>query len=274
MDDNLPARTSRLRLPLAHIVALLSVLIGCHSSAGPKPQSVTALVAASTRDAVKELADRFTGETGIEVRLAADDTGKLAQQIANGAPAQVFLSANEKWAKYLDDKGLTAEKVSLLGNSLVIVVPAGSATKTLKPEDLLGADIKRIALAGPTVPAGMYARQALGKLKLLEPLEKAQKIVSGENVRVTLAYAERGEVEAAVVYSTDALISSKVRAVFTFPAELHEPIVYPLVLLKPAADVAGGSSDGGRRFYDYLKSSAAGETFRHYGFQVPAAQPK
>ena len=203
---------SRLRSLLVTAV-LGAIVTGC----GRAKEPITALVAASTCDAVKELADRFTGETGIEVRLAADDSGKLAQQIANGAPAQVFLSANEKWAKYLVDKGLTAEDFSLLGNSLVIVVPADSPTKALKPDDLLDVGVRRIALAGPTVPAGMYARQALTKLKLLEPLEKAKKIVSGDNVRTTLAYAERGEVEAAIVYSTDALISDKVRAVFTFP---------------------------------------------------------
>ena len=88
----------------------------------------------------------------------------------------------------------------------------------------------------------------------------------------TLAYAERGEVEAAIVYSTDALITDKVRVGFAFPAELHEPIVYPLVLLKPAAGAISAPADGGRKIYEYLKSPAAAATFRHYGFRSPVDQ--
>jgi molybdate transport system substrate-binding protein len=251
---------------------LAAMLGGCNSkrpAPSGQPRAVMALVAASAQDAVNDLSPRFTADTGVEVHVVADDSGKLAQQIANGAPAQVFLSANKKWVDFLAGKGLIAERTDLLGNSLVIVVPANGKATVHDPADLLAPQIAHIALAGPNVPAGIYGRQALTKLGLLDKLEEQKKIVSGENVRATLAYAERGETEAAIVYSTDARISDKVRAVYTFPASTHDPIVYPLVLLMPEAKTADGGSDAGRKFYDFLKSPAAADAFRRRGFGTP-----
>jgi molybdate transport system substrate-binding protein len=121
--------------------------------------------------------------------------------------------------------------------------------------------LKRLALAGPTVPAGIYARQALQKLNLLESLVADKKIIAGDNVRVTLTYVERGEVDAGIVYATDAKISDKVDLVYTFPAETHDPIRYPLVLLK-----AGDAS--ARSFYDYLQSQKAKDIFAKHGFSL------
>ena len=122
---------------------------------------------------------------------------------------------------------------------------------------------KRIAVAGPTVPAGIYARQALKKLKLLDMLEADKKIVAGDNVRVTLTYVERGEVEAGIVYATDARISDKVEQVYTFAADTHEPIRYPLVLLK-----SGQTSTSARAFFEYLQSAKAKEIFEKQGFTL------
>jgi molybdate transport system substrate-binding protein len=131
------------------------------------------------------------------------------------------------------------------------------------PRDLTGAEVRRVALAGPNVPAGIYARQALQKLRLWDALEKGRRVVSGENVRVTLAYVERGEVEAGIVYSTDARITKQVEQVHAFDPSTHDPIRYPLVLLQRGAGHAGA-----RKFYDYLRSPGAGEVFRKYGFSV------
>src|SRR5262249_54132984 len=163
-----------------------------------------ALVAASTKDAIQEIATLFGENTKTEVRIIADDSSKLAAQIVNGAPAHLFLSANEKWADFVADKGYEHERVPLLGNTLVIVVPKGNPGGVSRPEDLLRAEVKKIALAGPTVPAGIYARQALKHLKLWEPLERSQKVVGGENVRFTLSFVERAEADAGIVYGTDA----------------------------------------------------------------------
>jgi molybdate transport system substrate-binding protein len=247
---------------------LLAVcLFGC-SSGGDSARTtagqraVLALVAASTQDAVNEAAAGFTTETGIAVKLIPDDSSKLATQIINGAPADVFLSANEKWADYVKDKGFAQQVVPLLGNDLVLVVPRGNPARVSKPEDLTTAAVKRVAVAGPTVPAGIYAREVLRRLGLWDQLEKDKKIVTGENVRGTLTYVKRGEADAGVVYSTDARITAEVQTAYTFPAATHEPIVYPLVLLQAAE-----KKEAARKFYDYLQSPAAAEIFVKYGFR-------
>ncbi|OAI44923.1 hypothetical protein AYO44_13390 [Planctomycetaceae bacterium SCGC AG-212-F19] len=219
------------------------------------------LVAASTTDAVQEIGAQFSLETGIAVKINADDSSKLATQIAHDAPGDIFLSANEQWASFVKDKGFAQEATPLLGNALVIVVPKGNSAQVRKPEDLTGPAVKRVALAGPTVPAGIYARQALKSLKLWDELEKEKKVVAGENVRVTLTYVERGEADAGIVYATDARITEKVQVVYTFEPGTHDPIVYPLVLTK-----AGPKNPAARKFYDYLLSPSAVATFQKHGF--------
>jgi molybdate transport system substrate-binding protein len=244
---------------------------GCGGSTEKSPGGpadggrVLALVAASTRDAVREAAAGFAREGNGEVRISADDSSKLAQQIAEGAPADLYLSANEKWADFVTEKGFAEERTLLLGGSLVIVVPKGNPAGAGKPQDLTRRGVKHLAVAGPTVPAGIYARQALGKLGLWGDLEG--KVVSGESVRVTLAFVERGEAEAGIVYATDAKISDRVERVYEFDPATHEPIRYPLVLLKGARD-----HPAARRFYDYLQTPRAADIFRKYGFQVPGAK--
>jgi molybdate transport system substrate-binding protein len=224
---------------------------------------VLCLVAASTGDAVEEVAAAFTAETGQPVKVNPDDSSKLAQQIVNGAPAHLFLSANQKWADHVREQGHAEEVRALLGNSLVLVVPKGNPGAVRRPEDLAGTSVKRVGVAGPTVPAGIYARQALTRLGLWDDLEKRNKLATGENVRVTLAYVERGEVEAGVVYATDARVTEAVETVYEFDPSLHDSIVYPLVLLRE-----GAGNEGARRFYDYLRSGRAAEVFRRHGFRV------
>jgi molybdate transport system substrate-binding protein len=228
-----------------------------------KEGPVVAFVAASTKDAVQEIADAFTKERKVEVKINADDSSKLATQIVEGAPADVFLSANEKWADFVKDKGLAQETTPLLGNSLVIVVPAGNPAMVARPEDLTKSAVKRVAVAGSTVPAGIYARQALKKLGLWNALEKEKKAVPGDNVRVALTYVERGEVEAGVVYATDAKLTKKVEQVYTFDPSAHDPIRYPLVLLKERPRTRDGQA-----FFESLQSPAAAAVFRKYGFTV------
>lgn len=256
------------RMAFAFAAGLLFLGVpGCgQGPVSPPPSgsrgSVTALVAASTQDAIRESATGFTAETGIEVKLNSDDSSKLATQIVNGAPADLFLSANEKWAEFVQAKGFALETVSLLGNGLVIIVPRGNPARIAQPKDLARPAVKRLALAGPTVPAGIYARQALTKLDLWRELDQANKIIEGENVRVALTYVERGEAEAGIVYATDATISNRVEVVSTFAAGVHEPIVYPLILLK-----AGEQNEAAQKFYAFLRSPRAAEIFRKYGFR-------
>ncbi len=245
------------------LLLVATAFAGCNRGAeAPKAnEPVVAFVAASTNDAVQEIAKAFTTEKKIEVKINADDSSKLATQITLDAPAHVFLSANEKWAEFVKEKGYAQGTTLLLGNSLVIVTPKGNPAAVTKADDLTKASVKRVAVAGPTVPAGIYARVALKKLKLWDALDADKKIVAGDNVRVTLTYVERGEAEAGIVYATDALISEKVENVYTFAADTHEPIRYPLVLLK-----SGQSSASARAFYDYLQSAKAKEVFAKQGF--------
>jgi molybdate transport system substrate-binding protein len=241
-------------------------VLGCSGQNQPPQahESVTVFVAASTKDAVTEIASAFKDEMQIEVRISADDSSKLAMQIVQEAPAQLFLSANEKWADYVKEKGLAHETRLLLGNTLVLVTPKGNPANVHGAEDLSKVAVKRVAIAGPTVPAGIYGRQALKNLKFWDSLEAGKKIISGENVRVTLAYVEQGEVDAGIVYATDAKISDKIDLVYTFPATSHEPIRYPLVLLK-----AGDSSSTARSFFEYIQSDRAREIFARHGFSLP-----
>jgi molybdate transport system substrate-binding protein len=243
-------------------VALLGVnvilMAGCQS-AKPSSQSVVVLAAASTREAIQEITGLFTRDTGITVHISADDSSKLAEQIVNGSPADLFLSAHEKWASYVKDKGKARSSCRLFGNSLVLVVPKGNPAAVTRPDDLAKAAVKRIALAGPTVPAGMYGRQALQKLNVWESLNAARKIVPADNVRTALAFIERGECEAGLVYATDVRVSDKVEKVYTFDPATHDPIVYPLVLLQTDNTAAA-------KLYDYLQSPPAQAAFRQHGF--------
>ncbi len=256
-------------------VAVCAVSLGAAFGCGPDsrpaapsgspPQPLTLLVAASTKEPVEELAARFRRAHSVEIRIVADDSSKLAQHVVHGAPAAAFLSAAVKWADHLEKQGLVARRRNLLGNELVIVVPKGNPQQVRGPADLTGPNVAKVALAGPTVPAGAYARQALAKLGLLTRLEEQGRIVSGENVRATLAYAERGEVDAAIVYRTDARAAPAVETVFTFPTDTHEPIVYPWVLLQASGSAPVADSTA-VRLYEYLGGPDGAEVFRAHGF--------
>jgi len=246
-------------------------VLGCGKVAdGPKSgqassDSATAFVAASTRDAIREVADAFTKKHGSEVKLHAAAASKLAMQIVQGAPADLFLPANQEWADYVREKGLVQETRLLLGNTLVLVVPKGNPAGITRPADLTKLAVKRLALAGPSVPVGNYGRQALKKLGLWDDLEKQKKVASGDDVRVTLTYVERGEAEAGIVYATDARVTDKVEVVYTFDPGTHDPIRYPLVLLK-----AGAAHKASRLFYEFLGTPGAAEIFKKHGFTLPA----
>ena len=241
---------------------------GCTSHEAPSAGStVIVFAAASTKDAVQEIADVFSKVKGVGVRIAAEDSSKLATQIVNDAPAHVYISANEKWASFVKDNGFEQESVLLLGNRLVIVAVKEMAGKVKAPDDLLKNEIKKLAVAGPNVPAGIYARQALTKLGLWDELEKSKRIVACDNVRGALTFVERGEAEAGIVYATDAMITNKVEVAYHFDASTHDPIRYPVVLLK-----AGSKVQSAKDFYQFLLSEQASQVFQRHGFTVLAGK--
>src|SRR5262245_52285632 len=144
--------------PHTFLVFLIAAgIVGCtRGSDTPKgSEQVMAFVAASTKDAVQEVADAFMTEKNIDVKINADDSSKLATQISQDAPAHVFLSANEKWADFVKEKGYAQETTLLLGNSLVIVTPKGNPAGVANADDLTKTGVNRVAVAGPTVPAGI-----------------------------------------------------------------------------------------------------------------------
>ncbi|MBI1314685.1 molybdate ABC transporter substrate-binding protein [bacterium] len=222
---------------------------------------VTLLAAASTTEAIEEIARLFEKSHGVPIKVSTGPSSGLAQQIIAGAPADVFISANEQWGHAIEEQGLAVERQPLLANRIVLIVPKGNPAQVSTPDDLKSASVKRIALAGERVPAGIYADQALQNLSLLQPLTESGKVVRGHDVRVTLGYVEQGEAEAGVVYSTDAKLSERVEVVYTFPAETHEPVRYPALLLKHE-----GISPAAKEFFEFLFSDQAGDVFEKYGF--------
>jgi molybdate transport system substrate-binding protein len=187
----------------------------------------------------------------------------LARQIIEGAPADVFFSADEAKMDELDQAGLIATETrrDLLSNLLVFVVPADSKLEIASPEEIVTKS-KKIAVADPrSVPAGIYTKDYLTRLDLWQKLEP--KIVPTENVRAALAAVESGNVDAGFVYKTDANISNKVRIAFTVAVEQGPPIRYPAALIKEAKEKSAAA-----KFLAYLQSANARKTFERYGFIV------
>jgi molybdate transport system substrate-binding protein len=238
------------------VCVTLGLVAGCGNSADA-PLRVFA--AASTREALEQVAADFRARTGLEVALNLGPSSELARQIEQGAPADLFLSADESWADFLADKGLAAERRDTLSNRLVVVVPADSALEIHELSDLGQARIRRLALAGPAVPAGRYARQALTAAGVWERVRS--RVLEAADVRATLTYVVRGEAEAGFVYATDVQGNPNVRIVVAVEPDLHRPIRYPLVLIKRHP-----IRPGARCLYDYLGSEKSAEVFRHFGF--------
>jgi molybdate transport system substrate-binding protein len=241
------------------LLFLSFALVAAHGcgSAGPEPARMFAAV--STREALEELAANYEQARGVRVVLSFGPSSELARQIEQGAPADLFLSADEAWVEFLAGKGLIAQQTLLLTNQLVVVVPAATKLELKTLHDLVDPRVHRLALAGPAVPAGRYARQAFRKAGLWEKVE--ERILSGGDVRAALTYVARGEAEAGVVYLTDTNGMASVREAFRVPPDLHAPIRYPLALLRQ------GETDGAvAGFYDYLRSPRAQAVFARLGF--------
>ena len=223
---------------------------------------ITVSAAASLTDALKQIATNYEKHSGDKIIFNFGASSLLAQQIAAGAPADIFFSADEAQMNRLEKNNLIdpATRKNLLGNSLVVIVPSNSTLQIKSANDLTNSDVKQIALADPkAVPAGVYAKAWLAKLQLWPAVEP--KVVPTENVRTALAAVASGNVDAGVVYKTDAAISKKVKIAYEVPRAVGPDISYPVALVK-------GSShpDAAKKFLDYLSSKEAGQVFTQYGF--------
>lgn len=218
--------------------------------------------AASLCDALQEIASAYRKATGEQLVLNLGASSTLARQIQAGAPADLFLSADEEKMDALEREKLllSGTRRSVLSNTLVVVVPADSRLKISGPADL--AAVKALALAEPkTVPAGIYARKYLEKMGLWEQI--SGRVVPTENVRAALAAVESGNVDAGIVYKTDAGISKKVRIAYEVPRIDAPAISYPFAVLAES-----GRKEAARRLLDYLGSPPALAVFRKHGFLI------
>jgi molybdate transport system substrate-binding protein len=241
------------------LFSLVLMLTGCGT---PGPEGVAVFAAASTREGVESVARTFTAATGTPVRITPAATNVLARQIEQGAPADLFFSADEEWADYLAARGLVVRRRDLLANRLVVVTSADRPMNLRSMSDLARPEIRRLAIAGESVPAGTYARQALRGAGIWEAVKG--RLLEGGDVRETLSYVLRGEAEAGIVYATDARAAGeRVQVAFTVPQELHQPIRYPLVLVRRL-----GAAAAAERFFQYLEGEEAAANFRQLGFEV------
>lgn len=239
------------------------------SAASTEPaahDTVIVFAAISLKDALDTIGAGYTAKTGRKVVFSYGASGALAKQIENGAPADIFASADVKWMDYLAVKKLIdpATRVNLLGNDLVLIAPADAPATGLKLEpglklgEALGDG--KLAIGNPaSVPAGSYAEQSLKKLGAWDGVQG--KLAPTENVRGALTFVARGEARFGIVYKTDALSEPKVRIVGAFAEDTHAPIVYPVALTATAEPAAAA-------FVAALRAEVSATVFRSKGFAV------
>lgn len=250
---------------LGLILAVASMLAAPPALAANKP--VTVFAAASLKNALDEVGTVYAAKTGGEARFAYAGSSAIARQIEQGAPADIYISADGDWMDYLAGKKLVvaASRRDLLTNHLALIAPADSrvSLKIVRGMPLARAlGSGRLAVAGPDVPAGKYAKAALTSLGVWDSV--SGRLAQAENVRSALQYVARGESPLGIVYDTDAKVEPKVKIVGLFPAASHPRIVYP------AALVAGTKNPRAGAFLSFLSGPEAGAVFRKYGFTVLA----
>jgi molybdate transport system substrate-binding protein len=249
------------------ILTILALAFGVAAAVPATAAEVTVFAAVSLTDALKEIATAYESATGDKAVFNFGASSTLARQIQEGAPADLFFSADEAKMDGLEKSGLVAKgtRHSLLSNTLVVVVPTDSSLTIASPADLATSKVRVLALAEPqSVPAGIYAKEWLKSQKLWSRV--IDKVVPTENVRAALAAVESGNADAGIVYKTDAGISKKVKIAFEVPAADGPKISYPLAVIAESK-----RQEAARRLLANLESRAALDVFRRYGFLVPAA---
>jgi molybdate transport system substrate-binding protein len=250
----------------------LSILAGlCPTAINAQNPSLTVFAAASMKNALDDVNAAFTGDTGIKVTASYATSPVLIKQIEQGAPADIFVSADLDWMDYGSQKKLIKEetRLNMLGNRLVLIAPSDSnlANVAIGPGfDLAGlAGDGRIATGDvSTVPVGKYAKTALQKLGSWAAA--SSKMAMTESVRAALMLVARGEAPIGIVYETDAKVEPRVKVIGVFPEDSHPPVTYPV-----AATVT--SKPDAALYLDYLHSSAAKAIFEKYGFSFLVKGP-
>jgi molybdate transport system substrate-binding protein len=232
-----------------------------------RAQELTVFAAASLTDAMKDISAQWARAGHQPLRMSFGSSSTLARQIEQGAPANLFASADQKWMDYLADKKLIVPETrkDLLGNDLVLVVPAD------KPQHVtIGPNFGLVGMLGPNgrvatgdpahVPVGIYAEQALKKLGIWDAV--SPRLARTDDVRAALLLVERGEAPAGIVYATDAAVSKGVMVAGVFPANSHDPVSYPFAVVK------SGDTPEARALMTYLSGPEARAIFVKRGFKV------
>jgi molybdate transport system substrate-binding protein len=259
IDDMKIRAGSKTILPI-----LLAAISNPIMPAPARADEILVSAAASLTDALQKIRQGYQSQSKHTVKFNFGPSSGLARQIDEGAPADIFFSADLLRMDNLDKKGRLepGTRKNLLSNQLVIIVPADSKLTVASPKDLLKADIKRIALAEPSsVPVGVYSSKYLTDEGLWEQVKP--KIVPVQDVRATLASVESGNVEAGFVYKTDAAVSKKVKIVFEVPIDKGPKITYPVAIVKESK-----RKDAARDFFNFIQTPASKESFKKYGFVV------
>ena len=259
----------------ASVLAIVCLLVTL--SGGSAAERTIVFAAASTADALDEVVAGYLEQAGntedLDIRVVNAASSTLARQIAAGAPANIYLSANQAWMTYLVDRKLVdgASLAPLLGNALVLIVPEDSlhpANTTVTADDLVDLSrMGRIAIGDPShVPAGIYARQALQFLEIWPYLQ--DRLATTADVRAALALVARGEVAAGIVYRSDTVGRKSIRVIGTFPTDSHQSIDYPVALIEVDQRVNDASQANAKLLLDFMRSDPARSVFERHGFTV------
>ncbi|KFK95099.1 MULTISPECIES: molybdate ABC transporter substrate-binding protein [unclassified Serratia (in: enterobacteria)] len=242
----------------------IALLFGLAAQASAA-EKVTVFAAASLTNALEEIATQYQHGKDVQVVASFASSSTLARQIEQGAPADLFISADQQWMDYLIDKQQMVQdtRYTLLGNELVLIAAKATRqghidiSKTTDWASLLNGG--RLAVGDPDhVPAGLYAKEALQNLGAWAVLEP--KLARANNVRSAMALVEREEAPLGIVYASDAVASEKVKVVGTFPASSHKPVEYPMAIVKDRQNPSVSA------FYRYLQGPEAAAIFQRYGF--------
>lgn len=245
-------------------VSFLAALAGAPQPSAAQEQ-ITVFAAASLKNALDDTNAAFAKATGVKVTVSYAASSALAKQIEQGAPADIFISADLQWMDYLGERKLIKPdtRFNLLGNKLVLIAPAASRIGNVSIGP--GFDIAKLAGSGRiavadvnAVPAGRYARAALEKLDAWAKAEP--KLAQAENVRATLAFVARDETPIGIVYETDAKVEPKVKVVGAFPDDSYPPVIYPV------AATAITAKQSVSQYLHFLRTPAAKAIFEKYGF--------
>lgn len=244
------------------VAAACLALVACGGE-----EDLLVFAATSLRDPLIQISERYENESGMNISLSFGASQSLAQQIASGAPADMFISAGAAPVDFLDERSFVSNEESrrLLGNELVVVMLDESG-EIDSLESLTSGAIKRLALADPALaPAGAYAKEALMSVGIWDSLQS--KLLFGKDVRAAMTYVEVGNADAGIVYRTDALSSDSLHVVYTVRPTLHSPIVYPAVAVNGSDNREEASG-----YLNFLSSDQSIAVFRRFGFSE--APPK